>query len=107
MRVRQPSRPITFATFGRPIVSEFNLWVGVNKAGYSVGEELPIMLLLFLLPAALAGHDWKGKLSPVLYLLGIALSFIYPWLATLVYVSVAGLWLIPDRRIERTMKHDA
>jgi len=54
MRVRQPSRPITFATFGRPIVSEFNLWVGVNKAGYSVGEELPIMLLLFLLPAALA-----------------------------------------------------
>ena len=53
------------------------------------------------------GHDWKGKLSPVLYLLGIALSFINPWVATIVYVSVAGLWLIPDRRIERTMQHDA
>ena len=53
------------------------------------------------------GQDWKGKLSPVLYLLGIALSFINPWVATIVYVSVAGLWLIPDRRIERTTQHDA
>jgi uncharacterized membrane protein len=53
------------------------------------------------------GQDWKGKLSPVLYLLGIALSFISPWLATIVYVSVAGMWLIPDRRIEQTMTHDA
>jgi len=53
------------------------------------------------------GWDWKGKLSPVLYLLGITLSFIKPWVATIVYVSVAGLWLIPDRRIERAMQHDA
>jgi hypothetical protein len=36
------------------LATGFNLWVGVNKAGYSVGEELPIMLVLFLLPAALA-----------------------------------------------------
>jgi uncharacterized membrane protein len=53
------------------------------------------------------GQDWKGKLSPVLYLVGIALSFIVPWVAALIYVSAAGLWLIPDRRIERTMQHDA
>lgn len=53
------------------------------------------------------GKDWKGKISPALYLLGIALSFINPWVATFVYVSVAGLWLIPDRRIERMMQHDA
>ena len=52
------------------------------------------------------GQDSKGKLSPILYLLGIALSFFNPWLATIVYVSVAGIWLIPDRRIERIMKHD-
>lgn len=31
----------------------FNMWVGVSKAGYSVGEELPIMLLLFLVPAVI------------------------------------------------------
>ena len=36
------------------LATGFNLWVGVNKAGYSVGDELPIMLLLYLLPAVLA-----------------------------------------------------
>ena len=36
------------------LATGFNLWVGVNKAGYSVGEELPIMLFLFLVPAAAA-----------------------------------------------------
>jgi uncharacterized membrane protein len=46
------------------------------------------------------GSDWKGKLSPVLYLAGIALTFWRPWAAQLLYVLVALLWLIPDRRIE-------
>jgi hypothetical protein len=36
------------------LATGFNLWVGVNKAGYSVGEELPIMLLLFMVPAVVA-----------------------------------------------------
>jgi uncharacterized membrane protein len=49
------------------------------------------------------GRDWKGKLSPLLYLLGIALSFVIPWAATIVYVAVACMWLIPDRRIERVL----
>jgi len=53
------------------------------------------------------GSDWKGKLSPVLYLLGIFLSFASPWLATVIYVAVACLWLIPDRRIERVLRHEA
>lgn len=35
-------------------VTSFNLWIGINKAGYSLGEELPILLLLFLVPAAAA-----------------------------------------------------
>lgn len=35
-------------------ITSFNLWVGVNRAGYSVGEELPILLLLFAVPAAAA-----------------------------------------------------
>jgi len=43
----------------------------------------------------------------VLYLLGIFLSFASPWLATVIYVAVACLWLIPDRRIERVLRHDA
>ncbi|MFT4045331.1 MAG: TMEM175 family protein [Solimonas sp.] len=46
------------------------------------------------------GRDVKGKLSPVLYLSAIALSFWQRWLADLIYVAVALMWLIPDRRIE-------
>jgi hypothetical protein len=36
------------------LATGFNMWVGVNKAGYSFGDEFPIMLLLFLVPAAVA-----------------------------------------------------
>jgi uncharacterized membrane protein len=47
------------------------------------------------------GNDWKGKISPVLYLLAIAACFVSQWLACALYVLVALIWLIPDRRIER------
>src|SRR5574337_468812 len=46
------------------------------------------------------GSDWKGKISPVLYVTGIALAFWRPWAAQLLYALTAMLWLIPDRRIE-------
>ncbi|GAB3612890.1 TMEM175 family protein [Humibacter ginsengisoli] len=47
------------------------------------------------------GRDTKGWLSPVLYAVGIGLSFAVPWLGLVPYVAVAVIWLIPDRRIER------
>ena len=47
------------------------------------------------------GRDWKGKLSPVLYSTGILSAFLSQWLAVAVYIGVALLWLVPDRRIER------
>jgi uncharacterized membrane protein len=53
------------------------------------------------------GRDWKGKLSPVLYGVGIVSSFVAPWLAGAVYVGVALMWLVPDRRIERTLHAQA
>ncbi|MGO9991710.1 MAG: TMEM175 family protein [Steroidobacteraceae bacterium] len=49
------------------------------------------------------GGDWKGKASPALYVAGIAASFWFPWLAQIVYLLVALLWLIPDKRIENTL----
>jgi uncharacterized membrane protein len=49
------------------------------------------------------GRDWKGKVSPILYLLGIAMSFVHQGLAQAVYVLVAVIWLVPDRRIERVV----
>jgi len=49
------------------------------------------------------GSDWKGKLSPLLYLVGIVLAFLSPLLSIAMYVLVAALWFIPDRRIEHAL----
>ncbi|WHZ11149.1 MAG: Integral membrane protein [Burkholderiaceae bacterium] len=49
------------------------------------------------------GRDWKGKVSPVLYLAGIGAATRSAWLAQSFYVLVALLWLLPDRRIERVL----
>jgi uncharacterized membrane protein len=50
------------------------------------------------------GKDIKGKISPVLYLAGIVLAFISPWLSVAIYVLVAIMWLVPDRRIENVLR---
>jgi uncharacterized membrane protein len=47
------------------------------------------------------GGDWKGKLSVIAYAIAVGLAFINPWLAFSIYVIVALMWLIPDRRIEK------
>ena len=47
------------------------------------------------------GRDLKGKVSPFLYLSGIALAFVTPLLGVLVFTCVAIMWLVPDRRVER------
>jgi TMEM175 potassium channel family protein len=49
------------------------------------------------------GADWKGKLSPLLYVAAIGASFWTHWIAQAVYVAVALMWLVPDRRIERVI----
>ena len=54
--------------------------------------------------AAAIGTDWKGKLSFALYLTAIPFAFVSPWGAVCVYVFVALLWIIPDRRIERALE---
>ena len=48
------------------------------------------------------GADYKGKLSPLLYLTGIGLCFVEPWLGLIPFALVALLWLVPDRRVERS-----
>jgi uncharacterized membrane protein len=44
---------------------------------------------------------WNGKLSLVPHAIGVARAFVAPWLAVAIYVLVALIWLVPDRRIER------
>ena len=53
--------------------------------------------------AVALGNDFKGKISIVFYLVGIPLAFVRSWLACAVYVLVAVIWLVPDKRIERTI----
>lgn len=48
------------------------------------------------------GTDWKGKLSVVFYAVAIVMSFWLQWLGQIIYVLVALMWLVPDKRIERS-----
>jgi uncharacterized membrane protein len=49
------------------------------------------------------GRDFKGKVSVVLYLLAIPLAFVQVWISLAIYVAVALVWLVPDRRFERLL----
>jgi uncharacterized membrane protein len=49
------------------------------------------------------GRDFKGKISPVFYAVAIPLALVAPWASLGIYVLVAAIWLVPDRRIERVV----
>jgi len=49
------------------------------------------------------GGDWKGKMSPVTYAIAIPLAFWSQWISLGLYVLVALVWLVPDRRIEHVL----
>jgi uncharacterized membrane protein len=51
------------------------------------------------------GRDWKGKVSPLIYLIAIPMAFWSPWVSQGLYVLVALVWLVPDRRIERALSN--
>ena len=54
------------------------------------------------------GRDWKGKLSPVLYIAAIVATLLAPWISEGIFVAAALIWLIPDRRIEKVLpRNDA
>jgi uncharacterized membrane protein len=53
--------------------------------------------------ATAIGRDFKGKVSVLLYVVGLLLAFVNRWAAGAIYVVVAVIWFIPDRRIERRL----
>jgi TMEM175 potassium channel family protein len=57
--------------------------------------------------ATAVGRDRKEQLSPLLYAIAIPLAFVHEWIADALYVLVALMWLVPDRRIERTLPRGA
>ncbi|MEO8386666.1 MAG: TMEM175 family protein [Betaproteobacteria bacterium] len=73
-------------------------WILQQAIIASQGEGSPLK--------AAIGNDWKGKLSPAVYAIGIISTFLWPWVALALYVTVALLWLVPDRRIEKSLRSD-
>lgn len=53
--------------------------------------------------ALAVGKDRKGKLSMAIYVFAVPLAFLHPWLSLTLYVFIAAIWFIPDRRIESTL----
>jgi uncharacterized membrane protein len=124
--VQQVSAPIMWANlhllFWQSLIPFVTGWMGENHFGalptalYGVVMLMTAIAYLILQAAILAkqgrgsllagaiGRDWKGKISLVCYVIAIVVSFVNQWLADALYVLVAMIWLIPDRRIERALQ---
>lgn len=88
--------PVPTAAYGAMLLmGALAYWILQRTIIASQGADSPL--------ARAVGRDAKGKLSPVVYLVAIPLAFVRPWLAGALYVAVALLWLVPDRRIERVL----
>jgi uncharacterized membrane protein len=97
-------------------------WMGENDfaplptAVYGVALLMPAVAYALLqkaitrthgmesLLARALGDDIKGKISPLLYIAGILLALVSPWISVALYTLVALIWLIPDRRIEHAIR---
>jgi uncharacterized membrane protein len=85
---------------------------GVVLLGSGCAYYLMVRLLLGSHPrdsllARAMGRDLKGRMSIWIYLVAIAVSFRWPWLAGMCYCAVAIIWLVPDRRVERVLAPSA
>ncbi len=108
--------------FWLSLIPFVTLWMGENHFAAAPTALYGVILLLaaiayFVLQNAILacegrdsllaraiGRDLKGKLSPILYAFAIPLAFVCQWIAGAIYVLVALIWLVPDRRIERAIR---
>jgi uncharacterized membrane protein len=89
--------PLPTAIYGLALLMPALAWQGMQWAIIRThGRDSAL--------AQAIGRDLKGKLSPLLYAAGIGLAFVSTWIAGAIYLLVALMWLIPDRRIERTVR---
>ncbi len=84
---------------------------GVNLLGAAVAYYL-LQRRMLRIPGTgerlreVLGRDLKGKLSPVIYVAGILLAFVEPWLGLIPFVIVALIWLVPDPRVEHYLERE-
>jgi len=99
-------------------------WVGENHFGTTPAAVYGVVLLFAGIAYVILQHliiksqgkssslkralggDWKGKVSPVLYCLGIGGAFLHGFIALACYVTVACIWVVPDLRIERALQSE-
>lgn len=91
--------PVPTALYGVSLFMPALAWLILQKTIVrDQGENSPLRALL--------GRDFKGNISALLYVAGIALSFAAPWAALICYAVVTLIWLVPDRRIEKMVAQD-
>ena len=94
-----PLAPVPTALYGVSLFMPALAWLIMQRVIIrSQGEHSPLRAFL--------GRDLKGRISPLLYISGIALSFMAPWAALVCYGVVTCIWLVPDRRIEKMVADD-
>ncbi|MBW4023920.1 MAG: DUF1211 domain-containing protein [Proteobacteria bacterium] len=92
-----PFAAIPTATYGVSLLMPALSWALMQGAIMATqGKDSPL--------ARAIGRDRKGRLTPLLYLAGIALAFLSTAVAQLIYAVVAMIWLVPDRRIEAVFR---
>jgi uncharacterized membrane protein len=89
--------PVPTAVYGLALLMPALAWHGLQRAIIRRRHDDSML-------SRAIGRDLKGKVSPVLYAAGVLLAFLDPRIAVAIYVLVAVLWLIPDRRVERVMR---
>ncbi len=128
--VQKVSGPILWANlhllFWLSLIPFATAWMGENHfaalptALYGVALLMPAIAYVVLQQLIIAaqgpdsvlkraiGSDWKGKASPILYAIAIPTAFWSRWVSLSIYVVVALLWFVPDRRIEKVISaHEA
>jgi uncharacterized membrane protein len=93
-----PASPVPTAVYGAALLLPAIAWYVLQRVILAAQDEAGARLA-----RALRGN-LKEKLSPLLYLAGIALAFVKPAISDALYVAVALMWLVPDRRIERAVE---
>jgi uncharacterized membrane protein len=89
--------PLPTAVYGVSLLMPALAWYGLQLVIIRrQGPDSPLKRAL--------GRDLKGKISPLLYVAGILSAFLSTWIADAIYLFVALLWLVPDRRIERAFR---
>jgi uncharacterized membrane protein len=95
-----PLTPLPTALYGAVLLCCAIAWWILQNCIVSVeGPQSPL--------ASAVGQDRKAKMSLAMYIAALPLAFVRPWIATALYVIVALIWLIPDRRMESRLDHRA